>query len=390
LREQVQQLGLQARERQDSLRDLRDLACNLLEEYAGEGEILRQKVKQVAASYDPYLRCACPPDLELRALEPLNAAVPAPALPAHATILAADGSQIPIDRHAEVLYGLINVGAIHFRLGTVETPQITVHCRLMYDETLFTPNGLMTEATLALMRDKEERTILAEMASQAPPPVITFTDGPVELWGGRDSERAEFLAHLEEYLESLRGLARLDATVAGYVDKPFASLVVRLLEVALVPPEDLKDIKERHPLHLVRDHHLFNSTLGPGQRSAVFALQSSSARQYQDELALHFFYLNVGREDHPWLARVEIPAWVAGDPVKLDDLHAVLVDQCRQMGGRPFPYLLHRAHETAVVSFEERHQVTQMIAIELRGQQVEVGEVSYKQSQKDLPGRTRY
>jgi hypothetical protein len=60
------------------------------------------------------------------------------------------------------------------------------------------------------------------------------------------------------------------------------------------------------------------------------------------------------------------------------------------MGGRPFPYLLHRAHETAVVTFEERQQVTQMIAIELRGQQVEVGEVSYKQSQKDLPGRTRY
>jgi hypothetical protein len=157
-----------------------------------------------------------------------------------------------------------------------------------------------------------------------------------------------------------------------------------------VPQAELKDIKERHPLNLVRDHHLFNHFLGPGQRSSVFALQSSSSRQYREELALHFFYLNVGRVEHPWLARVEIPAWVAGDSGKLDDLHAVLVDQCRQMGGRPFPYLLHRAHETAVVTFEERQQVTQMIAIELRGQQVEVGEVSYKQSQKDLPGRTRY
>jgi hypothetical protein len=122
----------------------------------------------------------------------------------------------------------------------------------------------------------------------------------------------------------------------------------------------------------------------------VFAMQSQSARRYRDELALHFFYLNVGRPRRPWMARVEFPAWVAADTRKLDDLHAVLVDQCSWMGNRPFPYLLQRAHETAVVTFEEREQVTQMIALELRRQQVEVGEMSQKQAIKNLPGRTRY
>ena len=53
---------------------------------------------------------------------------------------------------------------------------------------------------------------------------------------------------------------------------------------------------------------------------------------------------------------------MADDPAKLGMLHAVLVDQCRIMGAKPYPYLLHRAHETAVVSNEEKLQVEQMLA----------------------------
>jgi len=74
----------------------------------------------------------------------------------------------------------------------------------------------------------------------------------------------------------------------------------------------------------------------------------------------------------------------------LDNLHAVLVHQCRMMGSRPYPYLLHRAHEAAVVSLQEKEQVTQMIALELRKRGVIVGEQSYKQAAKDSAARTRY
>jgi hypothetical protein len=122
----------------------------------------------------------------------------------------------------------------------------------------------------------------------------------------------------------------------------------------------------------------------------VFALQSQSARSYTQALALHFFYLNAGRPGKPWLARVEIPAWVVDDPEMLDRLHAVLISQCRTMGSRPYPYLLHRAHETAVVSLQEKEQVTQMIALELRRRGVQVGEMSQKQAAKQFQSRTRY
>jgi hypothetical protein len=382
VQEQVRQLGEQAKQRQKVLQNVQDLAFKLLDQYSLAGEELRAKVER-ASRHDPSLRCACPPDPAVHPIEPLIAAMPPSTLPASATILAADGSQIPVDRHAEVLYCLINVGAIQMHLGKSDSPQLTVHCRLMYDESLFTPYGLMTEATLALLRDKEERTILAELARQAEAPVITFTDGPIELWGAKEGEGGNFEKQLDEYLASLRELHRMNVTTAGYVEKPFANLVVRLLEVANAKPEEMKDLKNYHPLRGFNDLSLFNHLLDPGERSAIFAMQSQSAQRYRDELALHFFYLNVGRPNHPWLARVEIPAWVAEDSEKLNNLHAVLVDQCRWMGNRRYPYLLLRAHETAMVSFNERDQVTQMIALELRKQGVEVGELSHKQGLKD-------
>jgi hypothetical protein len=59
------------------------------------------------------------------------------------------------------------------------------------------------------------------------------------------------------------------------------------------------------------------------------------------------------------------------------------------MGARPYPYILHRAHEIAVVKFEEKQQVEQMLELELRRAGGELGSPSNKQSAKDLPGKTR-
>jgi NurA-like 5'-3' nuclease len=97
----------------------------------------------------------------------------------------------------------------------------------------------------------------------------------------------------------------------------------------------------------------------------------------------------VGSDKHPWIVRVEIPAWVADDKEKVNLLQAALLEQCEIMGAKPYPYLLHRAHETAVVKLEEKQQIEQMLMQELRSQDEKVEEGSYKQSAKDLKGRTR-
>ncbi|OGO64791.1 MAG: hypothetical protein A2Z45_11975 [Chloroflexi bacterium RBG_19FT_COMBO_55_16] len=387
IREQVSQLGENAPRREQRLQELRQQACILLESNAHRIEDLRLKVQDVVRSHDPSLRCALP------IAEALNAHFRLPELREPITILAADGSQIAPDRHAEVQFSVINVGAVQMCLGSSEPTVTRVMSRLYYDEDLYTATGTITDATLALRRDFHERLMLADLAGHTPPPVITFTDGPMELWGGKvgeGEEASEFRKSLAAYTQVLSNLYELQVTTAGYVDKPGANLVLRLLEVAQTPEEELADIRKRHPLRGVSDFDLFYDLLEVGERSAVFAIQSQSAKSYTGPLALHFFYLNVGRQGHPWLARVEIPAWVAKSPRMLDDLHAVLIHQCRTLGSRPYPYLLHRAHETALVSLQEKEQITTMITLELRRRGVKVGEKSYKQAAKELSSRARY
>jgi hypothetical protein len=224
--------------------------------------------------------------------------------------------------------------------------------------------------------------------------VITLTDGPLELWTTTLEEgrvAGEFKKSLDIYLGVLRKLHEINATTAGYVDKPGADLVVRLLEVAKAGEDDLAEMRKYHPFKGVTDIELYRELLPAGERSAIFGIQSRSSKPYQGELGLHFFYLNVGRPEHPYLARVEVPEWVVENPTMLDALQAVLVSQCRMIGARAYPYLLHRAHETAVVNLEDKEQVTQMIVNELRKRGLEVAGASAKQYNKDVSGkRTRY
>lgn len=392
IRQKVIELGEKAVDREQHLETLREKARELLENYAHDLGNLRKKVQQ-AVQHDPSLRCALPLGDEEQPVEPLNAVIPLPPLPKSATFLAVDGSQINPDRHAEIDYGLINIGAIKVRHNSPDPPQTFVECELFYGEQLYTPTGTLSEDMLALMRDLKERSILEKIAAQSASPVITLTDGPLELWGVKESgngESSEYKKSLNLYLKTLTKLCELDIITAGYVVKPGANLVVRLLEIAETSGDLLSKIKARHPLRGVTEMNLYHPLLQPGDRSCVYAMQSQSAKFYAGELALHFFYLNVGRRGHPSLARVEIPGWVARNPEMLNNLHAALVYQCRIMGSRPYPYLLHRAHETAVVSLEEKEQVTQMIILELRRRGVSVGEQSNKQSAKSLSGRTSY
>jgi hypothetical protein len=382
IRQQIKNLSGTAVERSDYLRRLQELAYELLVEYAADLEGLRQKVENVVRSYDPSLRCALP------ASERLDARFATPPSPAEAVILAADGSQIFMDRHASVEYFVINIGVIQAHHGSSQAPRPRVFSDLSFGDQLGFNEQYFDDDKISLIRDLRERRLLADLATEAtadlgvlnPIPVITLTDGHLELWGAKTAEDDQFKQSLQEYLTSLDELHACAAITAGYVDKPGEDYLVRLLEIASQPENEAKN----RPLRGVRDRRLFEKLLKPGERSAVFGVQSRAATVYKrhaEALALHFFYLNIGRPDHPWLARVDIPAWVAGDPVKLDALHAILVAQCKILGTHPYPYLLHRAHETAVVGQDERKQVEVMINQELRKHGI-AGEASHKLEMK--------
>lgn len=382
----IQEIGKGARERKKTLEERRSKARELLAAYASELDVLRSKV-DAAKAVDQNIRCASPLD------ETLASSYPPPDSVKEATLIAADGSQINPDRHAAVQFGLINVGAIIMKLNSGEAPEIATESELLFGDDLL-PNGIpMSDGMVALQRDLKERTKLEQLSKGIKGTVITFTDGPIELWGAKGEDAQSYADFIQRYLTILSRLQTRGVTTAGYVDKPSADLVVRLLEIATADQEQIQKLREFHPLRGVSDRWLYgereNPLLPPGHRSAVFKIQSSSDKNYKGVLELHFFYLNVGTQGHPWPVRVEIPRWVVDDREKLDLLHGVLVEQCRMMGSRPYPYLLHRAHETAVVKNEEKQQIEQMLAMELRKNNEDVDDGSYKQSAKDLQGRTR-
>src|SRR5512135_2947573 len=87
-----------------------------LEDCASALESLQNKVQEVVRAHDPSLRCAVPVS------EALNSRHPLPEMPEQVSVIAADGSQIFADRHAEVEYCLVNTGAIWMQYGMNAAP----------------------------------------------------------------------------------------------------------------------------------------------------------------------------------------------------------------------------------------------------------------------------
>jgi len=380
IQEQIQPYGDQLRLRQDALDLRRRTARERLAAHALELEALTDRVER-AAEINPALRCAVPAGERLDLCVPLQPGAPP------ATLLAADGSQINPDRDAAVDYCVINVGAVSLRVGSGEPLQVTVRSQLLDVQELYTLDGLISEGTVALKRDLGERRLLAELAADAQPPVITLTDGPLELFREREPTR-EYDRALSEYLGVLEGLAERRVVTAGYVDRPRSDLVIRLLELADRPEDKLdRGERERPKVHLP-DIFLFRDLLStPGDRSAVFAIRSPLAQRFRGDLALHFFYLNVGLPERPSLARVEVPAWVCADPSVLAALQTVLLEQCHILSTRPYPYLLYRAHEVAEVPLEDKRRLDELLAAEVLRQRMAPASKSPKQSAKDMARR---
>jgi hypothetical protein len=383
IQRQVREFSSARIQRQQRLENLRNEMLSKLGEYGRDPEAVIRKIEG-ALRHNPALRCAVPDN------EPIDSHFPLPELPSETLILAADGSQINPSRHDQVKFGLVNVGIIRLILGGRLAPTSKILSHLLRHEEMYSSDGLITESKVAFLRDLAERQILAQMALEEHQPVMTITDGPLELYSERGGTQ-ESDQLIDDYIQALSSLAASGASTAGYIDKPESELVGRLLEIANLATDALAQAGKNRPYLEINDESLFVDILTtPGDRSAVFAIQSLFAKKFRDELSLHFFYLNVGRKGHPWLARVEIPAWVAHNPQMLDGLHAVLVAQTEILGTHPYPYVLHRAHEVALVTLPEKEQIEQMVIAEYRRQGMNPGDKSQKQSLKDLEGRKGY
>jgi NurA domain len=357
-------------------------ALELLQVIAVDPEQLINRIEQIIASQGKNLRFA------KIGLETINSLIKLPAkTPSPYTLLAADGSQINPDPHAAIFYALINIGIFHLEPGKQQVPQEITQTTLLDFDEVHDPEKYLDEDILALKRDLNERKMLADLAAQSSGLVVTLTDGPLELFH-QPKENKDFLQQFESYLQSLHMLWKTGAITAGYVDKPRADLVIRMLEFSLL--SDIAQTGLERPFSGLTDSMLFSHLLEPNTRSAIFGMHSSNSKYYRDDIALHFYYLNIGRPDHPWIARIEIPTWVARDPEKIALLQQVLIEQCQMMTNRPYPYALHRAHEIALVSQFEKQQIEERLLKEMQHLGLPLDMQSNKLSAKLLSSRMRY
>lgn len=378
---QIKTIGAKSEERRKKKEDARKQARELFLTYSDKLDALRTKVDS-AKQADSNIRCAVPLDENLASSYGTTDSV------IQATLIAADGSQIIPNRHEALQYYVINVGAIAMQVGSGNTPEIfadtEIHMLDEFDDTYF------SEGQIALLRDVAERKKLLEIADKYSGIKITLTEGQLELWGSIDNENSkDFGKKLQDYLDVLKASEKKQVITAGYIDKPSANWVIKLLEIASTPQEELKNVRKNRPLAGATDLWLFEQFLGKHERSAVFSLQSKSAEKYMGSISIHFFYLNVGNEKKPKVARIDIPAWVANNKTILDNLHILLIEQVKIMGNEPFPYLLQRAHEVALITHKEKEEIDRMLTIQIQNNNGEVGRISGKQSAKNLQGKTR-
>ena len=321
-------------------------------------------------------RCALP------AGETVDSAFPAQSQAGACILLAADGSQIIPNTHDAVPLALVNTSLISLNNQSGQPPRVSVVSEILNMEPDGVEIELLSEDLINLRRDVAEVRIIQTYQPSDDLPVIALRDGPLELFH-QPQESDIFKQAFAEYIELLTQLHEQNYSLAGYIDRSQSTTLTQMLTI----------FKTGQPVPRERaalaDKTLMAKLLPPGQRSAIFALQSTSSQHYREDLAVHFFYLNVSSNDKPYIVRVEIPAWVARDAGKVERLHATLLEQCRLLGQRPYPYVLHRSHEEAVVHFDEKEQLQLTLQTELLKQGVDIFQISNKLAAKELSNRTR-
>jgi hypothetical protein len=375
LKPQVAEYCQQAHDRIASRPEKVSLAINLLQRLADELQRGQHQDLSIRVADSTVKRSALPAhEAPNHAFQPTADAEPY-------ALLASDGSQITSSHHDILPLSVINTSTVYMRPGSGQAPQIQTQTEFIRTQNGSIAIDFMPEQLVNTSRDVRELQVLAHFSHNAICPLIALGDGPLELFQEpRSGETHQTL--FQEYLQALFTLTKSGRIIAGYTDKPRADLVVKLLEWIFQTQQAL-DISS------ITDADIFSRLLSPGARSAIFALHSPSSSAYQGDITLHFFYLNVGSSSHPWIVRVETTASTAMQPGAVALLQHALLTQCTLMGMRPYPYILHRAHEEAVVHVDEREGVMQMLSSALTQMGMNPGAQSNKLNAKELGKRTR-
>lgn len=281
--------------------------------------------------------------------------------PTPVTVVATDGSQVYPDRHREPHCYVLNVSRLAFQYGTEEHPIVESVPTLGFDpaamqdaldEVLPDP----TPEVVSALRDELELQALLDTARQARVegrPIVAIADGTLIRWMLRSMrDRDQGQRFVEKYVALLEGFRAEGIPVCSYISLPGNTEVVNLLRVHAGECDVPADMETT--LEGVMDRWVFEKTLLPGQRSAVFESSSRIQEQYGAADRICYFYLHV--PGPPGLAgevaRVELPRWVADDATLVTLVQSVILSEADKGGG--YPMILSEAHERAVIRAKEK------------------------------------
>ena len=152
----------------------RENAVQLFREYSSDPDFLNARVEAIPEK--STLRCALP------LTESFNQGYAEPEIESQPVILAADGSQIVTTHHDPVEFGVVNIGIFRIQSGSGLVPETMTRTHLIYPHPVRLPWPHITEERIALERVLKELQILAELAAQEEQPVVTLTDGVLEMF----------------------------------------------------------------------------------------------------------------------------------------------------------------------------------------------------------------
>jgi len=366
LETQIQKMGEVLAGHSTSIAEQTTLASEWLAKLNDLDAIWRQIY--IARANDAGFRGAGPMD------EPINKAIPLPPCPRQGTIFASDGSQVYPDPHGPAPYWLTNIGVFTYYHNLDRLPDIVVEPQLYFEEReVRDPDGrLIPNAAINARRSVYEMQLLASVVTrrseEVARPLVALYDGPLlGMPMGKEVANANMLE--ADYHEAMDFLLEAGGALCGYVDRPSSRFVVYTIYLMTLEEENITRNELAHAtLEGLFDVDLYEKILGPGERSGLMIQQSPLNKDYKDKYGDHqeivFFYLNTASAgQEPYLARVEVPMWMARDKALVNAAHALVYDQC-QITDR-YPYALTRADEIAVVHPAEKRALDEMIAIEL-------------------------
>jgi hypothetical protein len=347
------------------LKELQVISSEIFCDFSAEYEIAWQSWKRVCA--DPLFAHKVR-QTETNLLmptwhEPLHDAIVVPHPCPTYQLVAVDGSQIYPDRHAGTSCYLINIGLVTLQYGYGSKGIMLDSIPLVFGYSNLPGQG--NAHTSDMINCKREELELQfglqqcmTLKKDTSDPVVLLLDGSLIFWHlqGVDNQllKSSFLGN---YLGLMHQLYLQNILYAGYISLPKNKELVNLIRWELNNnPENLN--KTDHELAHVIDTSVAQFFLHPFTRSIVFKNHAAIVHEYPEHLSPWFFYLDVDTET----VRVEIPAWIAQDPERVEWIARVIVDQA--IKGRGYPVALAEAHEQAVVKGPDRdffyHLITKL------------------------------